>query len=253
MRMHVSQTLLVGSLVLGLTACGGQTPPPTPEPDVAAAYYDNSGGAAPVVLAASIGVLDPAEMGPAASSDNIAPAGLIDTGFGWHLGPLAAIGPDGSFELEFPKVDADLEAILVPVEEMNMLGDSPTCSLTVSDTAVNVTGIGFEGITVPGVMLLTVEGVLPAIMTDEELAVVDLATLVQNPTYGFAYATGPVDVVADGAACEAEGTTLDLSLDEGWNWLKWQLFVDETDTITHVHATTVERPEEVKLTAIFSD
>lgn len=253
MRRHISQTLLVGSLVLGLAACGGQTPPPTPEPDVAAAFYDNSGGVAPAVLAAAIGVLDPAEMAPVASSGNSAPAALIDTGYGWHLGPIAAIGPDGSFELEFPELDADLEAMLVPVEEMNLLGGAPTCSLTVSNTAVNVTGIGFEGITVPGVLLLTVEGVFPGIVSDEELAVVDLETLVQHPSYGFAYATGPVDVVAEGAACQAEGTTMDLSLDEGWNWLKWQLFVDETDTITHVHATTVERPEEVKLTGVFPD
>lgn len=250
MRKQLRNVVVVSSLALALAACGTQTPPPpAPEPDVSATFYDPPGGAASPVLAAAIGIYDPTATVTAAASGKFG-AALIDTGFGWHLGPVATIGPDGTVALEFPELDADLEALLLPVEEMVLGNDTVACPLTVSDDAVNATVIGFEGLTAPGVMAATVDGLVPGILSDDEFESVDLDAFAQNPVYGFVYVSGPVDVSATGAACEAQGTTIDVSLDEGWNWLKWEVLLDEADAFSHVNVTKVDMPDDVKMTAM---
>lgn len=73
-------------------------------------------------------------------------------------------------------------------------------------------------------------------------------TAAENPFYGFLYASGAVSFSATDAACQAEGTIVDVALQACWNWVTWHVMQDDTDTFSHVHLTAAERPEGVKLT-----
>src|SRR5690606_1674486 len=141
-----SRALLVSTIPLVLAACGRQTPPPQPEPQVVASYYDLSGGVEPPAFAAAVGVYDRNALSTASASQGRDAANLTDTGVGWFLGPIAGIGTDGRFAIQFPEADAELEALLVPVADMVQYSDPNLCQLDASDAAVNVTWTAFEGI-----------------------------------------------------------------------------------------------------------
>ncbi len=254
MRTIVRTALVLAALAATLTACSTTTPPPEqPSPDVTASYYDPPAAVTPpVALAAAMAIISPVPVAIATSGEPSTTVSLIDAGEGWFLGPPAAIDEDGSFTLDFLPADDDLEALLVPADEMLLDVDTTTCDVTVSDPTVEVTAVAFELLAVPGLVVITVDGMAPGILSDEPMTATDTPSLAQRTFYGFVYATGAVEVSATGPGCVAETTTAEVSLEPGWNWVAWTVVLDETDSFSHVHMADVEAPEQAYLTtAVF--
>lgn len=250
MRTSLGMALMLGALAVALTACGTTQPPQSPEPDVKATYYDPPVATPPVPLAAAMLVISPEPVLMSAGGQQIAPSALTEVGEGWFVGPVAPIGEDGSVALEFVEADSDLEALLVPADELLLGIDPAACAVTASDTSVMVTATAFELITTPGVVVLTADGLVPGVLSAEPMTATDTPSLAEHTFYGFVYASAPVEVSAMGDDCVTAGVTADVSLEAGWNWVAWTVELDETDSFSHVHVGDVEAPAETHLTTV---
>src|SRR5690606_40943340 len=94
----------------------------------------------------------------------------------------------GSVALDFVDADSDLEALLVPADELLLGIDPMACVVTASDTSVVVTATAFELITIPGVVVLTADGLVPSVLTAEPMTATDTPSLAEHTFYGFVYA-----------------------------------------------------------------
>src|SRR5690606_26071245 len=179
MRTSLGMALMLGALAVALTACGTTQPPQSPEPDVKATYYDPPVATPPVPLAAAMLVISPEPVLMSAGGQQIAPSALTEVGEGWFVGPVAPIGEDGSVALDFVDADSDLEALLVPADELLLGIDPMACVVTASDTSVVVTATAFELITIPGVVVLTADGLVPSVLTAEPMTATDTPSLAE--------------------------------------------------------------------------
>lgn len=233
-------------VALALAACG--TPPPPPDDaDVSTTYYDSPSEGTYSVLAAAIGVWDPKVPVLSVPGATLTPA-LIDAGPGWWLGEPALIEDDGSVDLTFPEADADLTSALVPAADVLMGGAPEGCALTISDPSVMVTALGFEGVTVPGVQLITPDGRELGVLTDVPVTDFSDPSLDALKYYGFIYASGPLTVSGQGDDCVANQLTVDLDVGAGWSWVEWSAVPGETEESSILHLRSVERPSDPALT-----
>lgn len=186
----------------------------------------------------------------AAQPHPVGPEALVEVEENVFVGPPVAIDEDGGLHIDFVEADEVLESILVPADQL-LLGTDPTqCPVDVSDETVEVTPVTFDFITSPGIAVLTADGIFPGLLTDQALPDFDVTTLAEHTVYGFLYASAPVEISATDGGCVDEGATIEDSFDAGWNWLAWTVVLDETDDVSHVHATDVEAPDLVSLTMI---
>jgi hypothetical protein len=244
MPTRIRSVLCLGLVAALLVSCGAP-PPPTPpdEPDFVGSYYDLPGVTDPIVpLGGAVWIGVPVLVAEAAEG-----LSLVEPAPGWFLGPTFPVGEDGVLEIEFPEPGADLEALLVPAEQVFDGIDPLVCEVTVSDPSVWVTPSFFELISVPGLLTLTVDGAFPTLMTAAKLTATDLPHLATHTYFGFVYASGAVEVSALGTACEDDGLTADLSLQEGWNVISWTVHLDDMNGFHHLHAIDSPMPEVVYL------
>lgn len=158
-----------------------------------------------------------------------------------YLGPVSPIGPEGAVELVFP-VGSDVPAaVLSPAEESILnIGGMPGCTLTATDPSVMVSTVAFEGASVPGVALITAEGLYLAMTTGEELTDLDSPSALANVgSQTWVYATGPTRLTTSPAICDSdfpEGGwySVDAELTTGWNHLEWVMVADELGTFEGV-------------------
>lgn len=162
--------------------------------------------------------------------DALKPAAVTEVDEGLFIGPIANLDANGNFSLELPAGEElpaalmqDAEASIYNVESM------ADCSLSASDPAVKLTGAAFEGITVPGAMILTVDGLMPALSTAEALSETPTEEeFVAARFQTWVYATGPTTLVTEPAVCvDSFGLSVDVTLQAGWNQLEWTFDVDE--------------------------
>lgn len=246
--MHRSfiTSFMLCALVAALTACGTTQPPQSPDLAVTASYYDPPVATPVVPLAAAMMVIAPGAVSMGAG-DHVASSALIEVEEGWYVGPVTPIGEDGSVAMDFLEADSDLEALLVPADELLLFVDPVVCTVTASDASVMVTATAFDLVTTPGVAVLTADGLVPGILSDEPIIATDTASLAELSFYGFVYASAPVEVTALGDDCVTAGVTADVSLEAGWNWVVWTLVPDEMNDYL-VHVGDVEAPAETRLT-----
>ncbi len=219
---RLSPRLLAPALaILIVAACSqpSEQPPAGPQGTV----HEVEG--APVMLGAAMFFVD--ITGPMA----LDPASVIEAEPGLYLGPVTGIGADGSFALELPE-GSELPAALMEDADYFVYNalTSASCSLVASDPTVDVTTAAFELVTVPGIALLSVEGLIPAIATAEELSVPITDEEVFAARFQtWVYADGPTTVVTDPAVCDDAGSSVsvDVSLASGWNQLEWTILTDE--------------------------
>lgn len=194
---------------------------------------------APPVLGASFAVAD-AGFGPTSFTEVVP---------GLFLGPVAPVGPDGSVSVTLP-APADVPAtVLADVTGLfPALESAVDCELTASAPSTKVTPFIFELFTVPGVVLSSFGGLMPAVLSDSESnpysipeEELDLLTL-----YTYLYADGPSTVVSSGTDCSTTGiaapVAFDLELVEGWNQVTIELQFDDAHlpelmTVTNGEAT----------------
>ncbi len=251
MRISFRTVLVLGAIAAALTACGGTTQPPQPaEPDINASYYDPPIATPLVPLAAAMLVISPEPVLMGAGVEHTVPSGLIEVGEGWFVGPASPIGEDGSVAMDFIEADGDLEALLVPADELLLGIDPVACAVAASDTSVMVTATAFELVTTPGIVVLTADGLVPGVLSDEPMTATDTPSLAELTFYGFVYASAPVEVNAMGDDCVTAGMTADVSLEAGWNWVTWTVELDEMDSFSHVHVGDGEVPAEAHLTFV---
>ena len=254
MRTSVRTAVALGVLAAALAACTtGTTPPPAGGGEsITLSYYLTPETEAPPLLAAAVAVSDPDFVLPVAvDAEAASPAALIDAGNGLWLGPLAFPAEDGTIEVELPELDADLQALLVPAEELIRGNDPVACPVTVSDEAVMVTQMRFLGAPLPSVVLLTTWGMFESFVTAEEVASTDLWEFGQDGIYALIYATGPVDVTATDPGCVDQFYSFDLSLEEGWNWVRMTaVLTGEPPEPSHWFVQEAEEPAEPKVTFI---
>lgn len=265
MRENARTTILLGALAVALAACADQPPPAGPTHDFVVSYYQLPGPGNPPAVAAAVGVLNPDNVAAVttyperdASLDASVSAsrhagplpGLTEVSPAWLVGPVAVIAEDGTVELSLPELDADLEAVLEPVSRLLWDNDALACPLTVSDPSVGVTQALFQSVAVPGVVLFNGFGAFAATLSGAPLPDTADTTLAAADLYGLVYATGPVDVSASGPGCEAQGHTVDVSLEAGWNWVRWEVVLDAMDDFSHAHLTSTDPPQELWATLI---
>ena len=192
----------------------------------------------------------PPQVGLYASILPLVAYALFGTSRTLAVGPVAVIAEDGTVELSLPELDADLEAVLEPVSRLLWDNDALACPLTVSDPSVGVTQALFQSVAVPGVVLFNGFGAFAATLSGAPLPDTADTTLAAADLYGLVYATGPVDVSASGPGCEAQGHTVDVSLEAGWNWVRWEVVLDAMDDFSHAHLTSTDPPQELWATLI---
>ncbi len=172
------------------------------------------------------------------SAATLSPATVVEAGEGIYVGPITTIAEDGSFTLELPE-GSDLPAALMGSAEdfVHSFSMVASCDLVASDPTVNVTKTVFELVTIPGIALLSIDGLMIAVGTAEQLP--DAPTSEELYAARFqtwVYADGPTTVVTDPAVCEDPDLTLsvDVSLTAGWNQLEWTIVVDELGVPTGI-------------------
>lgn len=172
----------------------------------------------------------------------VARAAVTELEWPFFVGPLSPIADDGVMIVKFP-ASSDLTAdVLTTADKLYwQIDDMVDCSLTASSPSVAVTPVAFEFISVPGVMLFTFEGALPAVVSNFPIDLITPPTaeqLADLVLYTWVYAAGDVSVVSTGAGCDFGSSALEIDVDlsQGWNQLEWQLDVDEVTTdITGLH------------------
>lgn len=220
---------LVAPLLIVLSACSDPpTEPPSSEPTVT--VHVPEGSALPTPLAATILLADFGAMGTTST--------VTEIGENLFVGPVAPLRPDGTVDLVFPDGEDLPLGVLLPAEEavLNVL-DWTGCTLTASDPSVLLTGMMFEGIGLPGVAVLTAEGLYLALATAELVEdISDPSVLYSTRSQTWVYASGPTTVETTPATCEGTAPevpwlSVDLSLDSGWNLLEWVMTNNELDEV----------------------
>ncbi|MFA5551014.1 MAG: hypothetical protein WDA03_05290 [Trueperaceae bacterium] len=167
----------------------------------------------------------------------------------FYMGPLAPVGADGSFSIQYPE-GSELPAVLMGPAQDSVLNvtDFPGCSLVASDPAVMTTSVLFELAAVPGIGLVTAVGTTFALSTAEALPATPtgedyLAARIQT----WMYASGPTSLATEPATCATtvpDDPTLSVSasLAAGWNQLEWTVDTDDTGGILgfNLNNTTAE-------------
>src|SRR5690554_559891 len=228
---HPRLSLLLVPLALLLLAACSQ--PPTVSaggPLRAGTVHTAEGSTLPPVLGAAILLVDFVAALETTST-------VTEVSENFYVGPLAPVGSDGAFELTFP-AGADIPAgVMLPVEEsvINLTGLA-SCTITATDPSVMVTGMAFEGLTLPGVALVTVEGLYLALSTAEEVEDVDAPDLFESArSQTWVYASGPTQLATSPATCEfplpsEDSISVNATLSAGWNILEWTIEADATST-----------------------
>jgi len=245
MRITTRRPLLLLALSALLAACGGPTPPARTS-HAALTFYPPPVADPPPALAVGVGLIDPDELEGSGAASALLPAALVEVE-GLLLGPLGFVGDDGSVEVPLPAPE-DLAAVLVPAADLLHLAGE-LCTPEVSDGSVKVTrAVLGDGIAVPGFLVITPLGLAYGLATPEEVETFEDDGYAAQGFYGLVYADGPVDVVALSDACVADEVTADVSLKEGWNWVRWTVVLDESDTFSHVLLQNAAAPTRPKLT-----
>lgn len=223
------QLLALPLLLLVLSACG--SPPPAETPTVVTVDgVVNMRAGDPPILAAALVFLDVTAPVVASSVTEV----LEDV----YMGPLAVVGADGSFSLEYPAGSDLPAALLAPVEEsiVNLMGFAG-CSLFASDSSVMTTTAVFQGVTMPGIGLITAAGSGIAMATADALPETPTpADLVAARFQTWIYASGPTSLVTEPATCIPTNPTdptisVSATLTEGWNQLEWTVEADELGAV----------------------
>lgn len=180
----------------------------------------------------------------------VTPAAVVDLGYPIFVGPISPIGADGTVVVTLP-LGSDLPAdVLTTADQFYLpIDEMAGCSLIASAPSVKVTGVVFELVTVPGVILFGVDGASLAIASNIPIDLSSPPTpevLAQLNLFTWVYAESDVTVVTSGAGCETVGSTLaiDVDLATGWNLLAWQLEIDAvTDALTGIRLTNSDATE----------
>lgn len=210
--------------LLVLSACGSPTAAPPAAVTIDGVVTTVTG--APPILGAALVFIDvSAEVGTSSVTEI-----LEDI----YMGPLAPVGADGSFSIQYPEGSELPAGLLTPVQEsiFNVKG-FPSCSLVASDPAVMATTTVFELATVPGIGLVTATGSTFAVATAEALPETPLdEDLFAARFQTWVYASGPTSLATEPATCVEDAPddmtlSVSVSLTEGWNQLEWTVEMDD--------------------------
>jgi hypothetical protein len=222
--MRASDRRLVALLLVAtLVACGAPQPPAVSTIDGTIARP----AGAPAPLGVAVVVFDDIE------PPGGLPSSVIEFDDGYYAGPVGSVGADGRFTLTFPDGASLPPGVFAPADDFLLNARRlDACQLTASDPAARVTTAFFDLITLPGITILTADGLMFGITTDRPLGF-DLEGAVLADFAGHAfqtwvYADRAVGVGASGDGCTTQDMTflVDVTLAEGWNVLSWTVTVD---------------------------
>lgn len=220
----------LSTLLVVLAACS--QPPTDTQPDgFSGQLLQATGG--PVVIGAALTLWDPdavfISMGVTQISPNL------------YVGPVTSAGVAGEVTVVFPAAGDLPAAVLKSVDDL--LPDymlPAACTLVASDASAKVTPTAFELVTVPGVGLLTVEGMYLALAVDKpvSLPLGDISDLYGHAFQVWVYADKDVTITTSPGTCPGEpggaSFSVDAELKAGWNHLEWTLVLDEFDDVEHI-------------------
>ena len=167
--------------LLALSACGSPTAAP-PAAVTLDGVVTSAPGADPV-LGAALAFID--------TSSPVGTSSVTEIFENFYMGPLAPVGADGSFSIQYPE-GSELPAVLMGPAQDSVLNvtDFPGCSLVASDPAVTTTIVLFELVGVPGIGLVTALA-LPSLATAEALPETPTGGLLAARFQTWVYAGGP--------------------------------------------------------------
>ncbi|MFA5551011.1 MAG: hypothetical protein WDA03_05275 [Trueperaceae bacterium] len=223
----IRRRLLLLSLpltLLVLSACGSPTAAP-PAAVTLDGVVTPVTGVPPILGAALIFIDVSAEVGTSSVTEILENV---------YMGPLAPVGADGSFSIQYPEGSELPAGLLSPVQESVLnVTEFPSCSLVASDPAVMATTSLFELATVPGIGLVTASGTVLAVATADALPETPLdEDLFAARFQTWVYASGPTSLATEpapcvGAAPEDLALSVSATLTEGWNQLEWSVETDD--------------------------
>ncbi|CAN5821030.1 hypothetical protein BH23DEI1_BH23DEI1_06710 [soil metagenome] len=154
---------------------------------------------------------------------------------GTFVGPLSPVDADGAFTMVLPDGAGLPDGVFTTADDF-VLFMPVDCSLDASAPEVRVTGAVFEFVTIPGVALLTANGLEFAIATDQPADPTDEPSLYDLAFQTWVYAEDAVEVQSMGTGCDdGFSYSIDVSLTAGWNQLSWTIEYDAlADTVTGV-------------------
>lgn len=224
-RLHLRLfTALLAVLVVAACSQPSEPQPRGPEGAV------RSSPGAPVDLGAALILVD------IDSVASLEAAAVTEFQEGYYLGPVTSIDEDGNVIIELPAGDDLPSALMSDADEfLYNVAQYPGCALSASNATVDVTEAVFELITFPGVALLSVEGLIPALATNERMpASPDIQDLAGMTFQTWVYAAGATTINTVPAVCTAASNpslSVDVSLSSGWNQLEWAITIDAADDL----------------------
>ncbi|MBX3143651.1 MAG: hypothetical protein KF813_07845 [Trueperaceae bacterium] len=167
---------------------------------------------------------------------------------GVYLGPVAPVGEDRGFTLTLPDGTELPSALMTDADAfVYNVNEFAGCSLNASNATVQVTKAAWSLITVPGVAVLSIDGLEPAIATNKRMpAAPDSDDLADLYWQTWVYATGATNVSTSPAVCTSASdasVSVNVSLASGWNQLEWRLTVDgdgNLDSLSLVNSSADE-------------
>jgi len=216
--------MLISALVLVLTvvACTRPTVPVDTSYSVRGTAYTDHIDPSPVPLGVSLFLINDDVF----SSALVAPNSFIALNDEFFVGPISPVGADGHFDLVFPDGDDIPESTMTSAADFVVNARAiGTCTITASDAAASVTTALFEFVSVPGLVMYSVEGAALSFITTEPIAFDDPEVSEADYEYvTWVYADRAVNV-STGAGC-SEGSfevSVEVALQAGWNQLVWRI------------------------------
>ncbi|MBX3143652.1 MAG: hypothetical protein KF813_07850 [Trueperaceae bacterium] len=234
---RLATRLLLPLLALTLFAACSQPSDPQPQRQEATVYV---GPEIPTAVGAAMIMIDLSAM-------PILRSAAIEIFDGFYLSPLAPVAADGSVAFELPAAADVPAAVMTDVEYFLPWIDSFTgCTLEASNPSVSATYLLFELISIPGVAILTVEGLYLAVATSEPVTpTTTFNEILQSGLQSWVYADGATTVTTDPGVCPGDSgpsLAVDISLNQGWNLLEWEVGMDGStvESLSLVNSTAEE-------------